>query len=311
MALKLHAKKKQFAVFCTITLLISLTACSGNKQSESSTEAPPKVSVRVTHLTQGTINSYITVNGKTVFLKKNGVMAPLSGYITEVHVRLGDKVRKNQVLFTLQTKEDKALSSSPELSKNSGKINVLAPLSGYVSDLSITAPGAYVTEGSVLGNITENQQVSIQVNMPFEYHALLTQHANCIVKLPDQTSFKGTVSRLMPTVDPVSQTQTAFIQLANNRLLPENLNVTVLFVNTQHPRALLLPKTAVLTNETQERFWVMKIVHDTLAIQVPVVKGIENDSLIEIISPSFTTSDPIITEGAYGLTDKTAVKIIR
>lgn len=306
----IHPMRKQFAIFCSVIAMLGMTACSGNKQTEPTNEAPPKVSVRVVYPAQGAISSYVTVTGKTVFLNKNSITAPLSGYVTTVHVRLGDKVQKNQVLFTLQTKEDRALASSPELSKNNGKINVLAPLSGYISDLSVMAPGAYVTEGGVLSNVTADKQVSIQVNMPFENHALLKQNAGCQVKLSDNTTLKGTVVRLMPTIDAVSQTQTAFIQPSGGRSLPENLNVTVQFINTQHSRAILLPKTAILTNETQDRFWVMKVVNNT-AVQVPVVKGIENDGVVEILSPSFSLSDPIITDGAYGLADKTAVKIIR
>ena len=282
----IHPMRKQFAIFCSVIAMLGMTACSGNKQTEPTNEAPPKVSVRVVYPAQGAISSYVTVTGKTVFLNKNSITAPLSGYVTTVHVRLGDKVQKNQVLFTLQTKEDRALASSPELSKNNGKINVLAPLSGYISDLSVMAPGAYVTEGGVLSNVTADKQVSIQVNMPFENHALLKQNAGCQVKLSDNTTLKGTVVRLMPTIDAVSQTQTAFIQPSGGRSLPENLNVTVQFINTQHSRAILLPKTAILTNETQDRFWVMKVVNNT-AVQVPVVKGIENDGVVEIIYPSF------------------------
>jgi len=302
--------RKQLAIFYSIIALAGVTACSGNKQTETASEAPPKVSVHVTHPTQGAICSYVTVTGKTVFLNKNSITAPLSGYVSTVNVRLGDKVQKNQVLFTLQTKEDKALASSPELSKNNAKINVLAPLSGYISDLSVMAPGAYVTEGGMLGNVTSDKQVSIQVNMPFENHALLKQNASCLVTLSDKTTLRGNVFRLMPTIDAVSQTQTAFIQPSGGRMLPENLNVTVQFVNTQHSRAMLLPKAAILTNETQDKFWVMKVVND-IAVQVPVVKGIENEGVVEVLSPTFSLSDQIVTDGAYGLADKTGVKIVR
>jgi hypothetical protein len=45
------------------------------------------------------------------------------------------------------------------------------------------------------------------------------------------------------------------------------------------------------------------------ALITPVVKGIENDSTIEIASPKLKINDLVITEGAYGLPDSTAVTI--
>jgi hypothetical protein len=53
----------------------------------------------------------------------------------------------------------------------------------------------------------------------------------------------------------------------------------------------------------------MKIVNDNLAVKTPVAIGIENDKLVEILSTDLNKNDLIISEGAYGLTDSTTVKI--
>ncbi len=302
--------KNHFAALFMMLACVSIGACSGSKQSDTQNDVPPKVSVQIVYPAQGNIASYVTVNGKTIYLKKNVITAPFSGYVTAVAIHLGDRVQRNEPLFTLETKEAQALASSPGMTGNGGKVKVLSPLTGFISDLPIAAAGAYVIEGTTLGSVAENKQATIQVNVPFEYHALLKQNETCLVKLPDATSIKGAIIRILPTVDPLSQTQTVFIQPLTNRSLPENLNVTVQFINTQHIHTLLLPKTAILTNETQDHFWVMKVVHDTLAIEVPIVKGIENDSVIEILNSTLLPSDPVINIGAYGLADSTAVKII-
>jgi hypothetical protein len=55
----------------------------------------------------------------------------------------------------------------------------------------------------------------------------------------------------------------------------------------------------------------MKVIMDSIAIKIPVIRGIENDSLSEIISPLLRKNDLIISEGAYGLPDSTIVKINR
>ena len=66
-----------------------------------------------------------------------------------------------------------------------------------------------------------------------------------------------------------------------------------------------------MTNETQTEFWVMKVVGGKLAVKVPLTKGIENNNQVEALSSGLTNADLVITEGAYGLNDSSAVKVIR
>ncbi|MBB3187578.1 efflux RND transporter periplasmic adaptor subunit [Microbacter margulisiae] len=304
--------KKHFNIWIVLLIGITMAACSGNKSKEAQDDqSSPVVSVKIVYPTDGNISNYITVNGKTIYLKKNAIIAPFSGYITRVFIHLGDRVRNVQPLFILETKENQALASSPGLTSNAGRIKIASPVAGFISDLAVSAPGTYVTEGTVLGNVVQNRQTTIQMNVPFEYHNLIRLNELCSIQLPDGTNAQGLISNILPTIDPVSQTQTVFVKPLTNEPLPENLNVIIRFIDLQHHHTLLLPKSAIQTNETQDHFWVMKVVHDTLAIKVPVIKGIENDSTIEILNPVISPSDPIITDGGYGLTDSTTVKIVR
>jgi hypothetical protein len=55
----------------------------------------------------------------------------------------------------------------------------------------------------------------------------------------------------------------------------------------------------------------MKIDEGDIAVKVPVTRGIENDSIAEIISSDLRINDLIISEGAYGLPDSTIVSIAK
>jgi len=66
-----------------------------------------------------------------------------------------------------------------------------------------------------------------------------------------------------------------------------------------------------MTNETQSKFWVMKVVNNKLAVKVPFTKGIENDNMVEALSSGLTDADRVITEGAYGLNDSTVIKVVK
>ncbi len=72
-----------------------------------------------------------------------------------------------------------------------------------------------------------------------------------------------------------------------------------------------LPKSSLVTNVTEDSFWVMKLVNDTTAVKVNIKKGIENDSLAQILKPKLDTTSRIILSGAYGLPDTAIVEIVK
>ncbi|MFA5046874.1 MAG: efflux RND transporter periplasmic adaptor subunit [Paludibacter sp.] len=291
---------RRIPLFSIVLFLLILVSCS-KKEAKQQTELPV-VSVKATPVQFGDIENTVSLNGKTIFLKKNTVASPISGYILKVHVKFGAKVHKNDLLFEIQTKENKALENT-----DAGIINVPAPANGTINTLTVNATGGYIMEGAELCSIIENKDLMVQVNVPFEYHSLAKPGTKCKLFLADNTSFDGSIFQVLPNVDEANQTQQVLIKPNTNRALPENLNLTVQLVNLRHNHTCLVPTDAVMTNETQTEFWVMKIVNDKMALKVPVKKGITNDHLTEILSSNLTENDLVITDGAYGLNDSTEV----
>jgi len=308
-------KMKNISLLLLTATSLSLFVSCGNKTTGNGEElVVPKATVIATSLTQGRIEEMITLNGITVFLKKNEVVAPISGYITAVNVKFGDKVKSDQVLFEIQTRENKALKqsgSASSISNNFGKIAVTATTSGMVNEPLVLGVGAYVTEGSNLCTLADNSDLLVRVNVPFEYHNLIHSGTRCRLWLPDNTQTEGIVYRVRPFVDETSQTQEMLVKPAGNHAWPENMNLTVSFLKDSNNETMLLPKKALLTNETQSKFWVMKIVQDSIAVEVPVKTGIKNDSIVEILSGQLSINDKIILEGGYGLPDSSVVKIVK
>ena len=287
---------------CILVLLI--TSCS--KKEAEQAEQKPIVSVRAASVKLGEIESKLTFNGKTVYLKKNMVSSPISGYVRLIAVKFGDYVKKGELLFEIQTKENKALENSNV--GNAGLIKVFAPAQGVVNTLNTTENGAYVVEGATLCTVAENQEVLVQLNLPFEFNSLVKTGETCTLVLGEDTRFSGTIYQILPTVDDANQTQQVLIKPHYSKPLPENLNLEVELLKARHSRSCLIPRNALMTNETQTEFWVMKVVNN-MAIKVPVQKGIENDETVEVLNSGLTTSDLVISEGAYGLNDSSAVKI--
>jgi hypothetical protein len=81
------------------------------------------------------------------------------------------------------------------------------------------------------------------------------------------------------------------------------------FHTKQNNHALCVSNNAIQTDELQQEFWLMKLVHDSIAVRVPVKLGLRNSDFTEIILPSISINDTIINAGAYELADSSLVII--
>jgi hypothetical protein len=288
-------------------LLSVLSSCK--ERATIQNDQMPLVSVKTTPIIQGDIENNISFNGKTIYLKKNPVVSPIAGYIVRTNMKFGNEVQKNDVLFEIQTKENKALENSGTSADRIGIIKVLASSGGFINELNISETGGYVSEGWLLCNIVNHKDLMVQVNVPFEYNSLLKIGRKCKILLSDNTTIGGVIYQILPIIDEANQTQTMLIKPDISRQLPENLNLTIQFIYEKHIDSFLVPREAVMTNETQSEFWVMKIANNNLAVKIPILKGIENDSIVEVLSSYLNINDLIISEGAYGLPDSTVVRI--
>lgn len=292
-----------YQIIFLLTISFFLFSC-GNKNSAVDSKNAV-VSVKTIPLELSSISQTISFNGNIVYLKKNIVVSPISGYIQKVNVKYGSIVGKNQILFEIQTKENKALNNNNENSF----LKIRASSSGMISEIFYNAAGSYVTEGTQLCSIVEDNDLMVQVNVPYEYSSKIKQGNWCVITLPDNKTIKGTVFQSLPIVDQTAQTQQILVKPETSIQLPENLNVIVDFVTETHQNTFVVPKNVVLSNEIQTEYWLMKVIKDSIAIKVPITKGIENDSLVEIFSSQLHKNDLLINDGNYGLEDGSVVKI--
>jgi len=307
--------KPILAILNLSLLLSSLFSCKNSTTETGNSETAPRIPVKTTVVVAGKIDNVISLNGKTVYLRKNAVVSSIPGYISKVNIQYGDQVRKNQLLFEIQTRENKAIENSgieTEINTgNHGIICIKSPSDGIIGELNVSASGIYVAEGTQLCNLVESQDVMVQVNVPFEFNQMIRLNQGCRITLPDSTTMNGSITRIIPEINEVSQTQNVLIKILGGRQLPENLNVQAQFIRSTHLNAMLIPKEALLTNEVQNDFWVIKILNDSLALKIPVRRGFENQNMVEIISERLSVNDIVIIEGAYGLADSTIVKIVK
>jgi multidrug efflux pump subunit AcrA (membrane-fusion protein) len=268
--------------------------------------------VTVTTVSNAPFNDSIELNAVSAFLQKSYVKANANGYLQTSDVYPGKYVEVGQPLFTLKTKEAQSIGSTIGQLDSSlrftGINNIKANQHGYITQLNHQS-GDYVQDGEQLAVISDRNSFVFLLNLPYELRPAILGKRTAVLLLPDGTRLAGTIGELMPTVDSASQTQNVVIRINTSTAIPENLIAKVHILRTARPRAQSLPKSALLTDETESNFWVMKLLDSATAVKVPVKKGIETSDRVEVLSPIFDPEDKILVTGNYGLPDTAKVKV--
>jgi hypothetical protein len=290
--------------------LIFMTGChqAGDNSEKTTTSAIP---VTVSPLHTGRMSSYLDLSATSAFLFKASIKAPVTGYIENMFISQGDAVENNRLLFTIKTKEASAImNDSLNSLKFKGVIDVNAAVAGIIS--SIEHPkGDYVAEGDQLCQIAVPGSFVFILDIPFELSGSLKLNTRCEIVLPDGHSVYGVIKSRFPSMTASSQTERFIIRLPEPVVLPENLIAKIRIVKESIENAVSLPKSSILTDETMQSFWVMKLVNDSTAVKVLVTTGITEKDYVQIKMPVFKDTDLFLSSGNYGLGDTANVKVIK
>ncbi len=300
---------KIFSLFSIMTLIISLSACSS--KNENSEKKITGVTVKITQPQKMDLTEYITLNANTVFLKKEIVRATFQGFVEKIYKSIGDKIKSGDLLLEIKTKESAAdhnLQVPLGDETFSGIIKIRAKSDGVLTELNYNA-GDFVSDGEQIAVIANPSSLRINLNVPYQYVDKININTPCEIFLPNGKDVRATIQKIIPRVDLTAQTQTYILEIHQLVSLPENLNVNARIPIRTFKNTTVLPVASILSNETLDKFWIMKLLNDTLAIKVYVTKGIENDKYVQITKPELSLADRIIVEGAFGLPDTTKIII--
>lgn len=308
---------QKIIIYFTFLFTVALLAACHNKAGdEDEKEVSPeqvRTPVTITSISIEPISEYAEFNATSSFLQDNIVKSNINGYIKSVNARIGQYVAEGRVLFILKTKEAESLGNTINKLDSSfhfsGITQIAASQAGYIIELPHQV-GDYVQEGEQLAVISNSKSFGFVLNLPYELRRYVSLNKKVEVILPDSTHLDGVIASFMPAIDSVSQTQQVFIKVTSPETFPENLIAKVRILKSQKINTISLPRQAVLSDESQTNFWVMKMMDSVKAVKIPVMKGIETGDRIEILRPQFSVNDKIVLSGNYGLPDTAKVKIV-
>lgn len=299
-----------FGVMTASLVLLSL-GCkrSGDSGDEADSEMRVRTPATAVTINVGSLQKDAWVNATSTYLNSSVINSTITGYVTRSGLYPGEYVHAGQVLFTLQTKEASILADQlPDSLKFNGKIKIKAPLDGFINQLN-HQQGDYVQDGEQLCTISSSSSFAFIMQVPVDLVNKINLHQQVVLQLPDHTTVNGNIISGMPSMDSLSQTEAYLVRVASSRHLPQNMIAKVKIISQAAQDAQIVPKEAVLSDEAENGFWVMKMINDSMAVRVNIKKGIEDGGHVQILSPQFPPGTRLLNSGNYGLPDTAFVML--
>jgi multidrug efflux pump subunit AcrA (membrane-fusion protein) len=299
---------------------------------EDEGNTPTIISVQTGTLQRMTLHRYIAGYGTVAPAPATAVApaadaplaAPSAGVVAQVNVAEGQQVKKGDVLMTLNSSTATAEYAEQELARQKklyaehntslkmlqdaetqlALLRVVAPLSGTVVSVNVK-PGAAVDVSTVVAEVMDLRRLVVKTDVPeAEADELKTGEPLQVLTQPPVDT---TVSFVNPTVDTNSATVRAWAVLPAGSGLRPGQFVPLQIVTAVHTNCLAAPDVSVVTDESGHSS--ISLVNGDEATQTPVQTGFHENGWTEIEGNGLRAGDTVVTVGAYGLPEKTQIKV--
>ena len=204
----------------------------------------------------------------------------------------------------LQSAKGKYMGAQAQLSYS----EIRSPISGFITDRPLY-PGEMASAGTPLLTVMDISSVIAKAHIPQAEAAALKVGDQGSMTVPGiAESINGKVTVVSPALDPNSTTVEVWFEAKNPKHeLKPGTSVHLSLTAQTVKDALVVPAPSILTAPDGSTT-VMRVGSDGLSYQQEVKVGIRNGDDVQILE-GVSPNDKVVTSGAYGLPDKTKVKV--
>jgi len=204
----------------------------------------------------------------------------------------------------LTSAKGKLMASEAQL----GYTQIRSPIDGVVTDRPLY-PGEMASTSAPLITVMNTSQVIAKAHVPESDAMLLRKGDTATIAASGlEKPLTGAVSLVSPALDPNSTTVEIWVQVANpQQQLRPGMAVQLGITAKTASNAVVIPSSALL-NASSDAAQVMVVDTQNMAHSRDVKLGIQTPQETQILD-GLKPGEQVITAGAYGLPDKTKVKI--
>lgn len=204
----------------------------------------------------------------------------------------------------LTSAKGKLMNSEAQLSYS----EVRSPINGVITDRPLY-PGEMASTSAPLLTVMDISQVIAKAHIPQTDALLLHKGDQATITMAGlEKPVAGKVSLVSPALDPNSTTVEIWVQAANpEQQLRPGMTAQIAITAQTIKEALVVPASALI-NAKEDSAQVMVVDAQSQAQSRDVKVGIQSGQQAQIVS-GLNPGEMVVTVGAYGLPDKTKVKI--
>jgi RND family efflux transporter MFP subunit len=204
----------------------------------------------------------------------------------------------------LESAKGKYLGAQAQL----GYSEIRSPINGFITDRPLY-PGEMAAAGTPLLTVMDISSVIAKAHIPQSDAAALKVGDKGTMTVPGlEKPIDGSVTLVSPALDPNSTTVEVWFEAKNPKHeLKPGTSVQLSLTAQTVKDALVVPASSVLTAPDGSTN-VMLAGADGLAHQKGVKLGIRNGDDVQVVE-GVNEGDKVVSSGAYGLPDKTRIKI--
>jgi membrane fusion protein (multidrug efflux system) len=185
--------------------------------------------------------------------------------------------------------------------------DVTAPFGGRITQRKVSA-GQMVNPGATLFTLVDMSRLLARVHVPArEFRSIKTDQPVELLLDSNQERLQGRIDLVSPVVDPTSGTIKVTVEVKDYppTARPGDF-VEVRIVTASHPGAVLVPKSAVVSDKGER---VVFVAADSTAERRVVEVGFQDDRNAEIVS-GIREGEPVIIQGQRSLKHGQPIKVL-
>lgn len=304
-----HTALTALAVTGALIILLPLSGCAGKKaaadakaKSEAENAAVTVFAVSTAEAERGELKDYLEFSGDVTAKTNIDILPDAAGKITEVRVRVGDEVAKDQIIAFVD-------ASRPGMSYEPGPVK--SPIAGTITAVNVVT-GSMVSQQVSVARVSKTEILEISMNVPERYVSKVKLGQDAALKFdayPGE-SFTARVTEVSPVLDQSSRTMA--VKLSLSRMDPRikaGMFARIKLVTDTKSGIVMIPNAAIVTRAGETFAFVVARGDRTTVKKQVITAGIRVDETVEILS-GLAGGDEVVVKGQTLLEDGAEINII-
>ena len=287
-------------LFVVVSASIVLGGNGGPRGGNAEAAAERVYSVELDEARSGTVRSLIRLNGEVVPTTNVDTYPEVSGEVQRLFVRLGDRVRRGQVVANIDPSRPGArFEVSP----------VTAPITGTVTAIYVDQGGTVSTATPIVA-VGELDTLEVVVDIPERFVSAARPGMTAEIELSafPGNRFAVAASEISPLLDSTTRTkEVRFLVDPLETGAEAGMFAEVTIVTETRDDVVVIPVESIITRS--DRDFIFTVIDDSVASLRPVQVGLIENQLAEI-REGLEAGEPIVVRGQSIIEEGSAVQVL-